>query len=186
MSNFINNIIKNSVNQIKYRETVVNGEVTSANSDGTYDVKIAQASSAYPSIESILYGEEFSVGEIVDVIFEYGCKEAPKIIGHSKKIAQEPLEVEVDYSGTSGATYTITYNGNGNTGGTAPIDANLYEEGELVTVLNKGSLTKTGLFYIFLCWNTVFNGSGTNYYPGDTFNMGTANIILYAIWVAPW
>ncbi|GAG75932.1 unnamed protein product, partial [marine sediment metagenome] len=33
--------------------------------------------------------------------FEYGSKESPKIIGHGKKIAQTPVEVEVDYSGTA-------------------------------------------------------------------------------------
>ena len=102
MSDFVNDIIKNSVNQIKYRNTIVNGEITAANSDGTYDVKIANANSAYPSVETILYNETFSIGEIVDIAFEYGNKEAPKIIGHSKKIAQSPVVVEVDYSGESG------------------------------------------------------------------------------------
>ena len=117
MSDFVNNIIKNSVNQIKYRQTIVNGEITSINSDGTYDVKIAQASSAFPNIESVLYGEEFTVGEIVDIAYEYGNKEAPKIIGHAKKIAQEPVAVEVDYSGEKaggGITETVTINSVGN------------------------------------------------------------------------
>jgi len=115
MSDFVNNIIKNSVNQIKYRQTIVNGEITSINSDGTYDVKIAQASSAFPNIESVLYGEEFTVGEIVDIAYEYGNKEAPKIIGHAKKIAQEPVAVEVDYSGEEAGgkqTKTVVIYGN--------------------------------------------------------------------------
>lgn len=99
MSNFINDIIKNANDLIKYKNTVTTGEITVDNGDGTYDVKIANASSAYPNVETVLYGEVFSIGEIVDIIFEYGCKEAPKIIGHAKKIKQEPKIVEVDYSG---------------------------------------------------------------------------------------
>ena len=115
MSDFVNNIIKNSVNQIKYRQTIVNGEITSINSDRTYDVKIAQASSAFPNIESVLYGEEFTVGEIVDIAYEYGNKEAPKIIGHAKKIVQEPKQVEVNYSGEEAGgkqTKTVVIYGN--------------------------------------------------------------------------
>ena len=45
-----------------------------------------------------------------------------------------------------GGTYTVTYNGNGNTGGTAPTDANSpYAASSTVTVLgNTDSLVKTG------------------------------------------
>ena len=78
------------------------------------------------------------------------------------------------------STYTVTYNGNGNTSGVVPTDANLYEQGALVTVLNQGSLIKTG--YVFVGWNTATDGSGTSQTAGSTFNMGTANVILYAQW----
>ncbi|MCJ7789634.1 MAG: hypothetical protein MUP69_05530, partial [Candidatus Atribacteria bacterium] len=37
-------------------------------------------------------------------------------------------------------TYTVTYDGNTNTSGVAPTDANLYEQGLSVTVLAQGSL----------------------------------------------
>ena len=78
------------------------------------------------------------------------------------------------------STYTVTYNGNGNTSGVAPTDANLYEQGALVTVLGKGSLVKTG--YTFVGWNTAANGSGTSQAAGSTFDIGTANVTLYAKW----
>jgi len=78
-------------------------------------------------------------------------------------------------------TYTVTYNGNGNGGGTVPTDGNNYLPGATVTVLgNSGSLVKTG--YGFAGWNTQANGSGTTYTQGQTFQMGTANVTLYAIW----
>jgi hypothetical protein len=91
-------INKETVDHIKYRNTVMTGEVTAVNSDGTYNVKIAQAGSAYPNIETLDYNANFSVGEIVDIAFEYGNRELPKIMGTAKKIAQEPSVVEVDYT----------------------------------------------------------------------------------------
>jgi len=78
------------------------------------------------------------------------------------------------------STYIVTYNGNGNTSGVTPTDANLYEQGALVKVLDKGSLDKTG--YTFVGWNTAADGSGTSQAAGSTFNMGTANLTLYARW----
>ncbi len=84
-------------------------------------------------------------------------------------------------------TYTVTYDGNGNTGGTAPIDGlSPYNFGSTVTVLaNTGSLVKTGA--TFGGWNTVANGTGTNYAATGsiTFTLGAANVILYAKWLVP-
>jgi uncharacterized repeat protein (TIGR02543 family) len=81
-------------------------------------------------------------------------------------------------------TYTITYDGNGNTGGSVPTDAGQYAEGQNVTVLrNTGQLVHSG--YTLAGWNTQANGSGTGYCGGSTFIMGTANVTLYAQWVVP-
>ncbi len=86
---------------------------------------------------------------------------------------------------TAQPTYTVTYNGNGNTGGIAPTDSNTYLSGTTVTVLgNTGALVRTG--YTFAGWNTAANGSGTNYNAGETFIMGSANVTLYAQWTAQW
>jgi len=79
------------------------------------------------------------------------------------------------------ATYTVTYDGNGATGGATPTDANKYAAGATVTVLgNSGSLVAAG--NAFAAWNTAANGSGTNYAPGATLAMGSANLTLYAQW----
>ena len=101
MSKFIrdiNNLVNRNINE---DTTIRTGEITVDNGDGTYDVKIANASKAIPNVETMYYDVAFSVGEIVDIGFEYGSKEAPKIMGHAKKIAQEPKQVEVDYSGAA-------------------------------------------------------------------------------------
>jgi len=81
----------------------------------------------------------------------------------------------------SSPTYTVTYNGNVNTGGVVPSDSNPYMQGDTVTVLgNIGSLTKTG--YTFAGWNTAANGSGTSYGAGAMFAMGSSQVTLYAQW----
>jgi uncharacterized repeat protein (TIGR02543 family) len=84
---------------------------------------------------------------------------------------------------TQQQTLTVTYNGNGNTSGTAPIDPNLYETGMTVTVKdNTGTMAKTGS--TFAGWNTAADGSGTAYASGTTFQMASANITLYAVWTS--
>jgi uncharacterized repeat protein (TIGR02543 family) len=90
---------------------------------------------------------------------------------------------------TSNPTYTVTYDGNGNTGGSVPTDNTHYEEGATVTVLgNIGNLVKTqgGISLLFFGWNTQSDGNGTTYTAGQTFPMGTENVILYAMWRPPY
>jgi hypothetical protein len=81
-------------------------------------------------------------------------------------------------------TYAVTYDGNGNDGGMAPVDASSpYDPGDTVTVLgNTGSLTKTG--EVFITWNTAADGSGTDHAPGSTF-IAEADVTLYARYVTP-
>ena len=77
--------------------------------------------------------------------------------------------------------YTLTYNGNGESAGTVPIDANSYGTGATVTVLgNTGSLSRSG--FEFIGWNTSADGSGTSYSPGQTFTIRNADVVLFAKW----
>ena len=77
--------------------------------------------------------------------------------------------------------YEVTYESNGKTGGTVPIDSGAYIPGATVTAkTNSGSLVKTG--YSFAGWNTAADGSGDAYAVGSTFAMGNANVTLYAQW----
>ncbi len=78
-------------------------------------------------------------------------------------------------------SYTLTYDGNGNTSGSVPVDANNpHAGGSTVTVLgNTGSLTRTS--FTFSGWNTAADGSGTNYNSADTFTIN-ADTTLYARW----
>ena len=73
-------------------------------------------------------------------------------------------------------TYAVTYNGNGNTGGSTASQTKTY--GTNLTLRSNG-FTKTG--YTFSKWNTKADGSGTNYNAGATYSTNAA-LTLYAIW----
>jgi len=84
---------------------------------------------------------------------------------------------------------SVTYDGNGNTSGTVPVDpSSPYESGVTVTVLgNPGDLIRIndgGTSYYFTGWNIKEDGSGAYYAEGSTFIMGASNVTLYAQWTA--
>ncbi|MGE4214171.1 MAG: InlB B-repeat-containing protein [Anaerotignaceae bacterium] len=75
-------------------------------------------------------------------------------------------------------TYTVTYNGNGATSGTVPVDSNAYTSGSAAEVKgNTGSLTKEG--YTFGGWSN----SGTTYSAGENVTV-LGNTTLTAVWNA--
>ena len=81
---------------------------------------------------------------------------------------------------SSGTLYSVTYIGNGNTGGTTPATA-YHASGSNVTVLgNTGSLEKTN--YTFDGWATANDGTGTSYAAGGTISSIAADVTLYAKW----
>ncbi|MHC1685848.1 MAG: DUF4073 domain-containing protein [Clostridiaceae bacterium] len=80
------------------------------------------------------------------------------------------------------AVFSVTYYGNGYTGGSAPTDSTAYGPGDTITVQNNtGGLEKTG--YTFGGWNEKADGTGTSYAAGDTFSMPAENVTLYAMWI---
>ncbi|MDP4178926.1 MAG: leucine-rich repeat protein, partial [Bacillota bacterium] len=77
----------------------------------------------------------------------------------------------------------VSYNGNGNTGGTVPVDNNIYtKDSKAVILKNTGNLVKTG--YTFSGWNTKPDGSGIGYPAGTSVSMNGADITLYAQWMS--
>ena len=76
--------------------------------------------------------------------------------------------------------YTLTYFGNGNTGGTVPSPPTSYPSGASVSVLGPAPLAKSG--FTFLGWNTAADGSGLNYSNNASIVMNS-NKSLYAQWV---
>ena len=81
-----------------------------------------------------------------------------------------------------GQNFTISYDGNASTGGSAPDSQSSYVGGSALTLKsNTGNLTKTG--YLLSGWNTAANGSGTAYAIGQTNVTLSAGVTLYAQWL---
>jgi len=78
-------------------------------------------------------------------------------------------------------SFTVTYDGNGATAGTPPVDPNKYNAGDTVTVFTPtSSFVRNSDF--FARWNTTADGTGTPYSPNDTFTMPASNVTLFAQW----
>lgn len=73
-------------------------------------------------------------------------------------------------------TWSVTYDGNGATGGSTASQTKTY--GQTLTLQSNG-FTKTN--HNFVKWNTAANGSGTSYNAGASYT-GNAALKLYAQW----
>ena len=87
------------------------------------------------------------------------------------------------YADWKANTYTIKYNGNGNTGGSTAGSSHTYDTAKGLTA---NGFTKTG--YTFKNWNTKADGSGTSYADKASVKNLTAiagaTVTLYAQWTA--
>ena len=89
---------------------------------------------------------------------------------------------EANYYSTNATcdpVWTITFNGNGNTEGTAPEAVEVVRT-QSTTLPGAGTLVKT--HHSFAGWNTKANGTGDNYAAGASFTP-TSDITLYAKWI---
>ncbi|MBF0230920.1 MAG: InlB B-repeat-containing protein, partial [Desulfamplus sp.] len=77
--------------------------------------------------------------------------------------------------------YTITYDANGATSGSAPSQQAKTHDVDLTLATNTGGLAKTG--YTFDGWNTKADGTGTDYAAGGVCAANVA-ITLYAKWTS--
>jgi uncharacterized repeat protein (TIGR02543 family) len=85
------------------------------------------------------------------------------------------------YAQWAAGTYSITFDDNGSTSGTVPSAGSFTTGGGAYNVAgNSGTLARTG--YTFAGWNTLANGSGTDYAAGSSTISPSANTTLYAKW----
>jgi uncharacterized repeat protein (TIGR02543 family) len=85
--------------------------------------------------------------------------------------------------GSISTPVTVTFNGNGHTGGMVVPSALLGPAGLSMPLPVRGSLVKTGC--TFRGWNTQANGSGTDYAAGSSYSFA-ADTTLYAKWKIDW
>ncbi|MDG0809647.1 InlB B-repeat-containing protein [Cohnella rhizosphaerae] len=101
--------------------------------------------------------------------------------GDLAPIGREDLVLHAQW--TKNPTYKVHYDGNGETGGTGPVDNEEYEAGAAATVMsNAGGFVKNG--YSFAGWNTKPDGDGTPRAAGEVLTIAAADVTLYAQWTA--
>lgn len=91
--------------------------------------------------------------------------------GYAANLASKSGTISVD-----ARTYSVTYNGNGNTGGSTASQTKNYNE---TLTLRPNGFTRTG--YHFTSWNTAADGSGTSYSASGSYTANAA-VTLYAQW----
>jgi uncharacterized repeat protein (TIGR02543 family) len=79
----------------------------------------------------------------------------------------------------SQATRTLSYNINNSDSGSAP--SNSTGSGAITVAQNSGNLAKSG--FTFSGWNTLSDGTGVTYQPGDSITP-SSNLTLFAKWTA--
>ena len=84
-------------------------------------------------------------------------------------------------TGNVAQNVTLTYSGNGSTGGTAPTSVTSPVGTNATVAANSGNLVRQG--YTFAGWNTAADGTGTAYAAGATLLLPNGGVTLYAMWV---
>jgi Leucine-rich repeat (LRR) protein len=142
------------------------------------------------NLESIRVNDNLLTGDVPAVpepnnLVDVGSQLCPNYLNHTGDPAWDAATGSTPwYLGCTAPppTYRVVYDGNGDTGGSVPVDGNSYFAGQRVTVLgNTGALYKTG--DSFDNWDTTADGSGLAYMGGNTFLMGSDDMVLYARWV---
>ncbi len=117
------------------------------------------------SIDSDLKGEK------IDEVTEVNSRPNP----NTYNVQPDPALVS-ELQAVNPLSYSITYLGNGNTGGEAP-NGGIFTVP--TTISTPGTLVRAN--HCFIGWNTNANGTGTTYNQGSTITSGT-NLILHAQW----
>lgn len=75
--------------------------------------------------------------------------------------------------------YNFIYSANGGSGSPATV---AYNMGDFVVIDNTGTTVRTG--YTFAGWNTLADGTGSDYLGGQNFLMSNSNMTMYAKWTS--
>ena len=144
---------------------------STANSAHTYDVAKALTTNGYTRTGYTFAGWATSAGGAVAYTDGQSVTNLSSTQGATVTL----------YAKWTANTYTVAYNGNGNTGGSTASSSHTYDAAKNLTA---NGFTKTG--YTFAGWNTAANGSGTSYTNSQSVTNLTAadgaTVTLYAQW----
>ena len=172
-----------SGNRTLYAVWLADGSVTYSGNDNTGGTPPTDPSNPYPAGQTVTVKD--NTGLLERTGFTFGGWNTLADGNGQNYVAGNTFVISGDKTlyakWNAVGSVTVTYLGNSNTGGTAPVDGTSYASGAAVTVMGAGSLVKSNA--IFTGWNTAANGSGTSRAAGTSFNI-TNNTTLYAQWQA--
>ena len=135
------------------------------------------------TIDGLWPGETYVIEEYfpAEAIYRNNCIASYAFNG---VLARHGDNLEVTMTNAFDPAFRVKYNGNGHTGGVAPVDNNRYPKDAVVTVLdNTGGNRLIRTQHSFNGWNTEPDGSGIRYVLNDTFPMPEQEVTLYAQWM---
>lgn len=73
--------IKNTVGNINFRNTYITAEIKEDQGNGKYKVTMSGSEKEYPNVFTIETDPTYAVGDKVGILWEYGNREKPIIVG---------------------------------------------------------------------------------------------------------
>ncbi|MEI3376467.1 MAG: InlB B-repeat-containing protein [Coriobacteriales bacterium] len=136
---------------------------------------------SWPANGKVNHGSNYTISSNTPTLtgyrFDGWATTAAGAVAYAKGATINNVTANVNLYAKWTAMYTVSYNGNGSTSGSAPASSTVAAGSSYTVAAN--TFTKTGA--VFQGWNTAANGSGTAYAPGASFTVN-ANTTLYAQW----
>lgn len=143
---------------------------------GTAGNPTSMSSAFWGWTRGITMGEFSYVRTPVNGVLGYSTNLAPLANSVVRDAADEVVQTSAVISVRA---FTVTFDGNGNTAGTAPVNDNLYSLESTTTILGQGTLVKDG--YRFLGWAYESDATAPDWLEGDE-RLVTDNVTLFAVW----
>ena len=79
---------KNTVGNIVFRNTYITAVIMEVQINGKYKVEIASSGEQFPNVYPNDPNIEYAVDDTVGILWEYGCREKPIIVGKLREIIE--------------------------------------------------------------------------------------------------
>lgn len=82
---------KNTVGNINFRNTYITAEIKEDQGNGKYKITMSGSEKEYPNVYANDPNIEYAVDDRVGILWEYGCREKPIIVGKLDAIVEEEV-----------------------------------------------------------------------------------------------